>query len=74
MEKIIKSACKRWYFYDNDDTQILFKKILGGKWPLMGGKLGGFGGPPRYGVYIGGNGGPLKWGVVWELWNFGEIP
>ena len=33
----------------------------------MGGKLGFFGGPPRYGGYIGGNGGPLKWGAVLEL-------
>ena len=38
----------------------------------MGGKLRGFGGPPRYGGILGGGGGgngaPLKWGVVWELW------
>ena len=25
MKKIIKSACQRCYFYDNDDIQILFK-------------------------------------------------
>ena len=28
----------------------------------MGGKLGGFGGPSRYGGILGGNEGPLKWG------------
>ena len=34
----------------------------------MGGKLGGFGGPPRYVGILGVmGGGGLKWGVVWEL-------
>ena len=32
MKKIIKSACKRWYFYDNDDIQN--KKCLGVYWEL----------------------------------------
>ena len=39
MKKIIKSACQRWYFYDNDDIQILFKtKNPWGEWPLMWGR------------------------------------
>ena len=33
-------------------------KILGGKRPLMGGKLGGFGGLHAMGGILGGNGAP----------------
>ena len=46
MKKIIKSACKRLYFYDNDDIQILFKTknpwgvndlLWGVNWGVLGG-------------------------------------
>ena len=62
MKNIIKLARERGYFYDNDDIFVSIKKILGGKWPHLGGKLGatmlwgvygGIMGPPEIGDSLG---------------------